>query len=168
VKKALALLALPALLFVAMTYTALFGVDAPAVAAAPFEMPAAGSGKHTFSPLAAGDLGRVDPRLTAILTASPWNLHVGIFISGHHFCVNGSDPCRMSNHIPGRAMDIMRVGGKVADASNPEARAFLVWLNTFTPRPDEVGSPFREFDSLPGKWFTDADHMTHFHVGFSA
>lgn len=158
-------LALPTLLFSAMAYTALFGLDAPA--AAPLEVPVPpGIGQHTYSPFAANDVGKVDPRLTAILAASPWDLHVGVFISGHHFCVHGSDPCRMSNHIPGRAMDIQRVAGKVADGSNPEARAFLVWLDTFTPRPDEVGSAFPEFDPLPGKWFSDADHRTHIHVGY--
>jgi hypothetical protein len=136
--------------------------DAPAATSAPFVVPP-GIGHVTYASGPLNDLPRVDPRITALLAASPWDLHVGVLITGHKFFVHGTD--RMSNHIPGRAVDITKVGGQPVSASNEAARQFVQWLTTYTPRPDEVGSPFTEFAPLPG-FFTDADHQNHIHAGY--
>jgi hypothetical protein len=144
-------------------------VDATAVASGPFLPIPAIPGHVALSPTAKKDIeaGIIDPRVTALLSASPWDIQVGVAKTGHRLCVHGSDPCRYSNHIFGRAIDIVRVGGKPVDATNQEARAFVNWLTTYAPRPDEVGSPFPEFRSQnPGRWFSDADHRDHLHIGW--
>lgn len=140
-------------------------VDVPepvAIPSGPFVVPP-GIGHITYSPVAMRDVGKVDPRVTAMLAASPWDLHVGVLVTGHAFFVHGTD--KMSNHVVGRAVDVTEVGGVPVSSSNEAARAFVQWLMSYQPRPDEVGSPFSEFAPLPG-WFTDSDHRTHLHVAW--
>lgn len=138
--------------------------DTATAATEPFVVPP-GIGHVIYSPVAMRDVGKVDSRITTLLAASPWDLHVGVLSTGHSFYVKGTQ--HMSNHIPGRAVDISKVAGQPVSASNEAARQFVQWLTTYTPRPDEVGSPFREFAPLPG-WFTDESHTRHVHVAWDA
>ncbi|MGH7340866.1 MAG: hypothetical protein ACREKH_10290 [Candidatus Rokuibacteriota bacterium] len=135
-------------------------VTIPPIPAVPIP---AGVGNVTFSPVAMRDLDIVDARVVSVLEGSPWDLHVGVLSTGHGFYVHGSR--RMSNHIPGRAADVSKIGGVAVSAANPTAREFVRWLTTLNPPPDEVGSPFAEFESVPG-FFTDGDHMGHVHLGW--
>jgi hypothetical protein len=119
--------------------------------------------------------GIVDPRIVDLLAAMAdhWPLYVLMFKSGHSYCIGGSsDPAcpgtRPSNHSFGRAVDIMSIGGQPVSPRNPNARDAVLWLlaQPAPYRPGEIGSPFHEFDPLPGA-YSDAAHQNHLHIGFN-
>lgn len=126
-------------------------------------LPPDGSGHLTFSSLAAQDVGKIDPRLTQLLSEAPFDLHVSVFITGHSLHVKGTD--NISNHIYGRAADINEVNGEHVSRDSQAAKAFMQWLTTASPQPTEVGSPFPEFNNIPGR-FSNPDHATHLHVAW--
>jgi hypothetical protein len=111
--------------------------------------------------------GVVDARVVAILhlILQSYTVQVSVFKTGHSLYVHGTE--KVSNHILGRAVDIFAVNGEPVSSSNSSARAVVAWLATGQGplRPDELGSPFAEFASLPGA-FTNADHMDHIHIGW--
>lgn len=120
-------------------------------------------------PEAEGDVraGRVDPRLLAALLALAERFPlagVGPFITGHSYYVAGTS--RPSNHSFGRAVDIGTINGELVSPTNGAARqAALALASLPAPlRPDEIGSPFAELESLPGL-FSDAAHQDHLHLG---
>jgi hypothetical protein len=112
--------------------------------------------------------GVVDARVVAVLhlLLQSYTVHVSVFKTGHSLYVRGTD--KVSNHIGGRAVDIFALNGEAVSASNSAARAVVAWLATGQGplRPDELGSPFAEFEGLPGA-FTNADHMDHIHIGWN-
>ena len=128
-------------------------------------LPPNGSGHLTFSQNAAQDTGKIDPRLTALLAEAPFDLHIGTLITGHNLHVHGTD--RISNHIYGRAADVTTVNSEPVSSSSVAAHAFMQWLTTADPQPTEVGSPFPEFNSVPGR-FSDSDHRDHIHCGWKS
>ena len=132
--------------------------------------------------------GNVDPRLVkllSVITAS-WRIHVRVLHTGHSRCVSGTD-CVESHHYHWRAADITSVSaradydtlrhltrrGLIAPSAtgvaydNPEARGLVEALAalpvTSSLRPDQVGSPWPQFDPLAG-FFSDAGHQGHIHV----
>jgi len=125
----------------------------------------------SFTAAARSDVesGRVDPRVLSLLLAVA-QIHelapVGPLITGHSTYVKGTD--RMSNHVAGRAVDILGVDGAPVSPSNDAAREVMQLILELPPslQPDELGGPFL----LPGgsvRVFTK-DHDDHIHVGWDA
>jgi hypothetical protein len=121
-------------------------------------------------PEAEADLkaGRVDPRVLAVLLALSARFSlagVGPFVTGHSYYVAGTN--RPSNHTFGRAVDIGTIDAELVAPANGAARqAALALASLPAPlRPDEIGSPFADLESLPGL-FSDADHQDHLHLGY--
>jgi hypothetical protein len=113
--------------------------------------------------------GVVDARVVGLLELllQSYTVDVSVFSTGHSTYVKGTD--KVSNHIPGRAVDIFALNGEPVSALSGAARAVTAWLATGQGplRPDELGTPFGEFASLPGV-FTDASHQDHLHIGYEA
>jgi hypothetical protein len=111
--------------------------------------------------------GVVDARVVGILglILQSYTVDVSVFKTGHSTFVHGTD--KVSNHIGGRAVDIFALNGEHVGPNSGTARAVVAWLATGQGplRPDEIGSPFSEFSSLPGV-FSDADHQNHIHIGW--
>ncbi|HEX9766466.1 MAG TPA: hypothetical protein VGA36_06860 [Nitriliruptorales bacterium] len=150
------------------------GGDAPAVPIATLT----GHPNFSASPAVLADLdaGIVDARVVALLYAivQRHTIHAGVIRTGHSQCVGGGSleqhpMCTESHHWYARAVDIGLVDGRPVSAANPSARALVAWLATAAAehplRPAEVGSPFVEFDRLPGFW-ADGDHGSHIHLGY--
>lgn len=123
-----------------------------------------------LTPAARGDVeaGTIDPRILAILlfAAEEHSLdRVGPLISGHTYYVRGST--RVSNHVFGRAVDILAVDGASVDASNLGARQLMEELLSLPPEllPDEIGGPW-VIQGPSMSSFTDVSHATHIHSGF--
>jgi len=111
--------------------------------------------------------GIVDPRVVAVigLLAQSYTVSVSVIKTGHGTYVHGTR--RVSNHIGGRAVDIFALNGEPVSPTSSTARAVTSWLATGQGplKPDEIGSPFPEFNGLPGA-FSDADHQDHLHIGW--
>jgi hypothetical protein len=93
-------------------------------------------------------------------------VRVSLLRTGHSTFVQGTE--RVSNHALGRAMDIYELDGAPVSADNAAARELVAWLlqGEGPLRPDEVGSPFAELNSLQGP-FSDAGHEDHIHIGWN-
>jgi hypothetical protein len=111
--------------------------------------------------------GFADPRVVAVISllAQSYTVSVSVIKTGHGTYVHGTD--RVSNHIFGRAVDIFAFNGEPVSPRSSTARAVTAWLATGQGplHPDELGSPFPEFNDLPGA-FSDADHQDHLHIGW--
>jgi len=110
------------------------------------------------------EAGRMDPRVTAVLTevSRDHDLVITGTSSDHPMQTTGGS---VSNHYYGRALDIGSVDGKPVNAANGAARELALALASLDPsiRPSEIGSPW----PLPGAaYFSDGDHQDHLHVGF--
>ena len=120
-----------------------------------------------LTPNARADLaaGVVDPRLVALLDQllRRHRLAVSVFKTGHSIHVRGTNV--VSKHTLGRAADIWKVDGGLVRAGHPPSLALTAWLARLPPgqRPSEVGSPFPQFEQVPGH-FSNADHQDHVHV----
>lgn len=122
------------------------------------------------------ETGQVDQRVISMLTmlTQTYSLYACPFKSGHYQCVGGGDlasrpNCSESHHWYGRAVDISLVNGKPVNNSNQAAREIVEFLATLnredTLRPSGVGSPWAEYNALPG-FFNDAAHEDHLHLGW--
>jgi hypothetical protein len=120
--------------------------------------------------------GLIDPRAVTMLAviAQTTPIYVCCLKSGHAQCIGGgsraSNPnCSESHHWYGRGIDISTVGGEAVDNGNGAARAIVdmlaAWPVDDVFRPEEVGSPWADYDALPG-FFNDADHEDHLHLGW--
>jgi hypothetical protein len=111
--------------------------------------------------------GMVDPRVVAVLAQllQSYTLKVSVFSTGHSLYIEGTRT--ISNHIPGRAVDIFEINGEPVSRRSGAALAVTAWLvNDDGPlRADEIGSPFEEFEPLPGA-FSNAAHQDHLHIGW--
>jgi hypothetical protein len=110
---------------------------------------------------------RIDPRVLQVLLllAQHHELNrVGPLSSGHSYFVKGTT--RVSNHIPGRAVDISVIDGIAVRARHREAYAAARLVASLPPplRPDELGGPWR-FEVAGVHSFTKG-HGGHLHVGF--
>jgi hypothetical protein len=119
---------------------------------------------------AAGDVtaGRVDARVLALLLviATTHRLgSIGPLVTGHALYVAGTR--RISNHIPGRAVDLPLVNGQPVSAGNTAALA-VVRIALALPdglRPSEIGCPWL-LQAHGRRTFTDAAHQDHLHLGY--
>jgi hypothetical protein len=120
-----------------------------------------------LAPNARADLaaGLVDPRLVALLDQilRRHRLAVSVFKTGHSLHVRGTDV--VSKHTFGRAADIWKVDGGLVRPGHAPSLALTDWLASLPPdqRPSEVGSPFAQFEQVPGH-FSNADHQDHIHL----
>lgn len=111
---------------------------------------------------------RVDPRVLqvlVILAGSHRLAPVGPMITGHSYFVAGTT--RVSNHVSGRAVDILGVDGAAVTSSNAGARRVIEEaLSLPAPlTPHEIGGPWIVRIRSRAS-FTDADHQDHIHIGY--
>ena len=123
-----------------------------------------------LTPAARGDVevARTDPRVLRVLLvlAQHHELNrVGPLSSGHSYFVKGTN--RVSNHIPGRAVDIGAIDGVPVSVDNDRAYAAARLVASLAPplRPDELGGPWRI--EAAGIYSFTKDHGRHLHIGFS-
>jgi hypothetical protein len=112
--------------------------------------------------------GVVDPRVLQVLllVAQTHELSlVGPVVTGHSYYVKGTT--RVSNHVFGRAVDILAVDGSPVSPSNFAAREVVAEILAFAAplKPDEVGGPWVVRVGTRSS-FTNADHQDHIHVGY--
>jgi len=123
-----------------------------------------------LTPAARGDVeaSGVDPRVLEVLLALAQSHElapVGPLITGHSNFVKGTT--RVSNHVYGRAVDILGVDGEPVSPWNAAARDVMEQaLSLPSPlTPDEVGGPW--ILSVGNRSsFTTADHQNHIHIGY--
>lgn len=125
-----------------------------------------------FTPDARQDVeaGSVDPRVLQVLLvlAQTHELApVGPLITGHSYFVKGTT--RVSNHVFGRAVDILGVDGTPVSPENASARDVMEQALSFPAplTPDEVGGPWIVAVEDRSS-FTNADHQDHIHIGYDA
>ncbi len=111
--------------------------------------------------------GLVDARLVSLLSrlAETYQLEISVFSTGHGRFVKGTT--KVSNHVDGRAVDVISVNGEEVSGSNEAARALAQMLLTIDSqvRPTEVGGPW-DIDGTDGVGFTDSGHQAHLHIGY--
>ncbi len=123
----------------------------------------------TLSDNARADLlaGLVDSRLIALLgqALEKHRLEVTVFSTGHSRMVKGTT--KISNHVDGRATDIVTVDGTEVSPTNAAARGLIdeLFATDFAIRPTELGGPW-DVDGPEGVGFTDAGHSSHLHIGY--
>jgi len=115
------------------------------------------------------EAGTVDPRVLEVLLvlAQTHRLGpVGPLITGHNWFVKGTG--RVSNHMFGRAADIMGVDGAPVSIANPTAREVMAEILLLSPPllPDELGGPWL-LSSVSTRVFTK-DHGDHIHFGWGS
>lgn len=89
---------------------------------------------------------------------------VGPFVTGHSYYVKGTT--RVSNHVYGRAVDILGVDGMPVSPANEAAREVMEQILTFPEplAPDELGGPWVITVGSRSS-FADAAHRDHIHAG---
>ncbi len=123
----------------------------------------------TLSESARGDLaaGTVDSRVLAVLARMlvKHRVEVSTLITGHGRFVRGTT--KVSNHVGGRAADIVSVDGQDVSTTSSASRSLMDELFAYpeSVRPTEIGGPW-DLDGSDGVGFTDAGHATHVHLGY--
>lgn len=120
---------------------------------------------------ARGDVGEgtIDPRVLQLLLVLAQSFElgpVGPLISGHTYYVK--DTTRVSNHMFGRAVDILGVNGAAVSPSNPAAREVMEAILALpaSMQPDELGGPWLLNNGR--LWTFTKDHLDHIHAGWQA
>lgn len=113
--------------------------------------------------------GLIDPRILRILLVLAERRElsaVGPLVSGHSYYVKGTN--RPSNHVFGRAVDILSVDGARVALANRGAFDAVQVLGALEPplRPSEIGAPWPL--DFPGITTFVKDHETHLHVGITS
>ena len=108
---------------------------------------------------------RLDRRVRQLLVAAADRhpIRVSCLRTGHSWFVKGTR--RVSNHSLWRGVDVDQVDGHPVSRSNAAAHQLALWIGRGRAgvQPSEVGSPW----PLGGRrWFSDAAHQGHLHVGF--
>lgn len=110
--------------------------------------------------------GHIDPRISELLNrlAEHHAIHIGLLRAGHQ--EGSARKSASSSHGAGRAVDLTHVDGHPVAADNPAARTLLASLNRLPAplRPDEVDSPFAEFNTGNSQ----GDHSDRIHLGYHA
>ena len=139
------------------------------VEARPTALELLANARLTLSESARADLaaGTVDSRVIAVLARilMKHRVEVSTLITGHGRFVRGTT--KVSNHVGGRAADIVSVDGQDVSSSSGATRALMDELFAFpeSVRPTEVGGPW-DLDGSNGVGFTDSGHATHVHLGY--
>jgi len=121
---------------------------------------------------ARGDVasGAIDPRVLEVLllVAQTHELApVGPLITGHSYYVKGTT--RVSNHVSGRAVDILGIDGAHVSPTNEAAREVMEAILTLPAPllPDELGGPWVISNGSRSS-FTNAEHQDHVHFGWDS
>lgn len=111
--------------------------------------------------------GRVSDRVLNLLAglADGHDLAVTVFSSGHPLQVFGTS--RVSNHIPGRAVDLWSIDGPVSAQRQPSAPLRALTADLLRRGVNELGGPF-DVDGGSRASFTDIVHQDHLHLGFDS
>jgi hypothetical protein len=115
------------------------------------------------------EAGSVDPRVMHLLLVLAQSFElgpVGPFITGHSYYVKGTS--RVSNHVYGRAVDILGVNGAPVSPSNAAARELMDATLALPDamQPDELGGPWLLTN---GRLQTfQKDHFDHVHAGWGS
>ena len=111
--------------------------------------------------------GRVSDRVLNLLAglADGHDLAVAVFSSGHPIQVFGTS--RVSNHIPGRAVDLWSVDGPVSAQRQPSSSLRSLTADLLRLGVNELGGPF-DVDGASRSSFTDVVHQDHLHLGFDS
>jgi hypothetical protein len=108
---------------------------------------------------------RLDRRVRQLLIAAAdrRRIRVSCLRTGHSWFVKGTR--RVSNHSLWRGVDVDQVDGHPVSRSNAAAHQLALWVGRGRAgvQPSEVGSPW---PFRGRRWFTDAGHQGHLHVGF--
>jgi hypothetical protein len=92
-------------------------------------------------------------------------LVISVLKTGHAEYVEGTD--RVSPHFQGRAVDVISIDRTPVAPDSAAGRVFVQAVAALRAgRPTEVGSPWPDLE-MPG-FFSDANHGTHLHLGWSA
>lgn len=124
----------------------------------------------SLTPAARQDLlaGDIDQRVVDFLAwaVSRHTISVSALRSGHSKFV--ADSTRVSDHWYGRGVDVYAIDGELVTGGSRAARGFAVEVSALdVGRPDEIGLPWSDLTDRPGV-FSDSDHLTHLHFGWSA
>jgi len=122
-----------------------------------------------FTDAARGDVeaGLIDPRVLRVLLLVA-QIHelgpVGPLITGHSYYVK--DTLRVSNHMFGRAVDILGVDGAPVSPANPGAREVMEAILALPEfmQPHELGGPWVLTNGR--LWTFTKDHLDHIHAGW--
>ncbi|MEX2556590.1 MAG: hypothetical protein WEB06_13310 [Actinomycetota bacterium] len=124
-----------------------------------------------LTPNARGDVssGAIDPRVLRLLLVLAQSFElgpVGPLVSGHSYYVKGTT--RVSNHMFGRAIDILGVNGVAVSVSNEAAREVMEAILALPDslQPDELGGPWLLNNGR--LWTFTKDHLDHIHAGWSS
>lgn len=109
--------------------------------------------------------GRIADRVLVVLAsiADEQPVAVTVLSSGHPIEVFGS--AHVSNHIPGRAVDLWKVGVPVIDQRAPTSPLRPLLERLLRDGVTELGTPF-DVDGPRGANFTNLVHQDHIHVAF--
>lgn len=117
--------------------------------------------------------GKIDPRLVDVLT---WiaqrrsNITITSMATDHSTCVAGSNPCRVSAHKLGRAVDIASVNGEacVGTQTGQCGLLFQEIVNNLRGTPYQPSQAIYGFDLWPSEsWnFFMSNHRDHIHLGY--
>jgi hypothetical protein len=116
--------------------------------------------------------GMVDPRVVDVLIwiSGRRNITITSMRSDHSVCVSGSNPCRVSAHNRGRAVDIAAVNGE-ACGGTPSGQCGQLYeeiVNTLRGTEYQPSQIIYGYDPWPSeRWnFEMGNHHDHIHIGF--
>ncbi len=109
--------------------------------------------------------GRIADRVLTILADIADEQPVGVTVlsTGHPIEVFGSS--HVSNHIPGRGVDLWNIGKPVIDQRSPTGPLRPLVDRLLADGVTELGAPF-DVDGAKGANFANVVHQDHLHVAF--
>lgn len=117
--------------------------------------------------------GSVDPRLVDLLlwiTSRRQSITITSMRTDHSQCVAGSNPCRVSAHKLGRAVDIAAVNGQACPgvSSSECGRLYEELVMTLRGTAYQPSQIIHGYDPWPNeRWnFAMGNHRDHIHIGY--
>lgn len=109
--------------------------------------------------------GRIDDRVLRILASIADAQPVGVTVlsTGHPIEVFGSD--HVSNHIPGRGVDLWKIGVPVIDQRRVDQPLRPLVERLLAEGVTELGAPF-DIDGPRGANFANLVHQDHLHIAY--
>lgn len=109
--------------------------------------------------------GRIADRVLLVLASIADSQPVGVTVlsTGHPVEVFGTTS--VSNHIPGRAVDLWKIGVPVIDQRQPDGALRPLVQRLLAEGVTELGAPF-DLDGPGGANFANLVHQDHLHVAF--
>ena len=109
--------------------------------------------------------GRIDDRVLQVLASIADAQPVGVTVlsTGHPIEVFGSS--HVSNHIPGRGVDLWKVGLPVIDQRRPDQPLRPLVERLLAEGVTELGAPF-DIDGPRGANFANLVHQDHLHIAY--